>query len=157
MAFQSTKLAFFLCSQCTYLTQETGALQESCDCVPCSHLNIRFCRGIWAAALGKGEPMQSLPLFKALGVPGAHCALHSCCGPGHVSRALLWLLDSSFSSLGCRVRAVPPLFSPCCHCSAGVLQLHGKAACKDGAGCCFPEPSMGSSCCPFVGQVHQNI
>lgn len=102
----------------------------------------------------EGGAMQSLPLCKALGVPGAHCALCSCCGPCQlcpfVAAGLLLLLS------GVPSRSCASTLLPSCHCGAGVLQLCGKAACRDGAGYCFPEPSMSSLCCPCVGQVHQN-
>lgn len=132
LAFQSTKLAYFLCSQCTYLTQEMGALQEGCDCLPCSHLNFRLCHGIWAVAPGReqhgrerGSHTVTAPLHSTWGAWCPLCSLlllwTRSCQPRPFVAAGRFLL-----SLGCRVRAVPPLFSLVlplqCWCAAAAWQ-----------------------------------
>lgn len=120
MAFLSTKLAFFLCCQCTYLTQETDALQEGCDCLPCSDLKVRLCHGIWAVAAGReqhgqgrGRDAVTSPLQSTW---GAWCPLCSLlllqtrpCQPGPFVAAGLSLLLPRVQSKSCVAILFPVL------------------------------------------------
>lgn len=153
------KVGFFLCFQCSYLTQETGALQGSCDCLPCSHLSIRLCHGTWATAPGREQHHQEKKEPRSHGFSAKHLG---CPVPTVLSAPAMDQVMSARPFCGSWTPPPPWVDGKRCAsslfpCGAGVLQLCGQAVCRDGAGYSFPEPCKGSFCCPCVEQVHQNI
>lgn len=147
-------LGFLVCSQCTYLPGELGALQKGCHCLPCCHLSTRPCPGSGAALPGQGEQGSWGTLCPSLPVPTSPSPAS---GQGMAARPLCdhWTTPPPPSPHpSVQSEAVPALLPcPVVLCETGT----GTGCALQGQGCALNPAGTGMCCAPCVGQVHQNL